>query len=154
MWDGRHANIPWLQEAPDQISKVVWDSWAELHPSTAKKLGIKQGSIINVESEQGAVKVQAVVTKAIHPDAIAIPMGQGHEEFGRYAKGRGVNPVKLLNPVKEEKTGELAMYATRVNASPSGQDQVLVKMGASDSQAGRKLVVTVSVDEYQRPEGV
>jgi anaerobic selenocysteine-containing dehydrogenase len=153
LWDGRHANIPWLQEAPDQISKVVWGSWAELHPSTAEKLGIKHGSIINVESEHGSVKVQAVVIKSIHPDVIAIPMGQGHEEYGRYAKGLGVNPLKLLNPTKEEKTGELAMYATRVNASTTGQKEVVVRLGSSDTQAGRRFVVTVPVDQYQRTEG-
>jgi molybdopterin-containing oxidoreductase family iron-sulfur binding subunit len=153
MWDGRHANIPWLQEAPDQISKVVWDSWAEIHPKTAEKLGIKQGSIINVESEHGTLKVQAVVIKSIHPDVIAIPMGQGHEEYGRYAKNRGVNPMKLLNPVREEKTGELAMYATRVKVSPTGQSQVVVRMGSSDTQAGRKLVATIPVEQYQRTEG-
>lgn len=153
LWDGRHANLPWLQEAPDQISKLVWDSWAELHPKTAEKLGIKHGSIINVESEHGSVKVQAVVIKSIHPDVIAIPMGQGHEEYGRYAKGLGVNPLKLLNPTKEEKTGELAMYATRVNVSSTGQKDVVVRLGASDTQAGRRLVVTVPVDQFQRTEG-
>jgi anaerobic selenocysteine-containing dehydrogenase len=153
MWDGRHANIPWLQEAPDQISKVVWDSWAEIHPKTAQKLGIKQGSIINVETEHGTLRVQVVVIKSIHPDAIAIPMGQGHEEYGRYAKDRGVNPMKLLNPVREEKTGELAMYATRVKVSPTGQSQVVVHMGSSDTQAGRKLVATIPVEQYQRTEG-
>ena len=153
LWDGRHANLPWLQEAPDQIAKVVWGSWAEIHPSTAQKLGIKHGSIINVESEHGTAKVQAVVIKSIHPDVIAIPMGQGHEEYGRYAKGRGANPLKLLNPVKEETTGELATYATRVNASPTGQKEVVVRLGASDTQAGRRLVVTVPVEQYQRTEG-
>ena len=153
MWDGRHANLPWLQEAPDQISKMVWDSWAEIHPSTAEKLGIKHGSIINVESEHGTAKVQAVIIKTVHPDVIAIPMGQGHEEYGRYAKERGVNPLKLLNPTKEEKTGELALYATRVNASPTGQKEVVVRLGASDTQAGRRFVVTVPVEQYQRTEG-
>ncbi len=153
MWDGRHANLPWIQEAPDQITKVVWDSWAEIHPLTAQKLGIKNGSIINVESEHGTAKVQAVLIKAIHPDVIAIPMGQGHEEYGRYAKGRGANPLKLLNPVKEETTGELAMYATRVNASPTSQKEVVVRLGASDTQAGRRFVVTVPVEQYQRTEG-
>ena len=153
MWDGRHANLPWIQEAPDQISKVVWDSWAELHPATAQKLGIKNGSIINVESEHGTIKVQAVIIKAIHPDVIAIPMGQGHEEYGRYAQGRGANPLTILNPVKEEITGELAMYATRVNASPTGQKEVVVRLGGSDTQAGRRFVVTVPVEQFQRTEG-
>jgi len=153
LWDGRHANLPWLQEAPDQISKLVWDSWAEIHPSTAAKLGIKQGSIVNVKSEHGAVKVKAILLKSIHPNVIAIPLGQGHETYGRYAKDRGVNPLKILNPTKEEKTGELAMYATRVSVANTNQSEVVVKMGSSDTQAGRRLVVTMPVEQYQRSEG-
>ena len=94
-----------------------------------------------------------MVIKSIHPDVIAIPMGQGHEEYGRYAKGRGVNPLKLLSPVKEEKTGELAMYATRVNVSSTGKKDLVVRLGASDTQVGRRFVVTVPVDQYQRTEG-
>jgi len=154
MWDGRHANLPWLQEAPDQISKVVWDSWAEIHPTTAAKLGIKHGDYIKVESEHGSVTVQAVVIKAVHPDVIAIPLGQGHEEYGRYAKGRGVNPLKILNPVAEAKTGSLAMYATRVSVTPTGHSDAVVRLGASDTQAGRRFVVTVPVDQFNRTEGV
>jgi len=153
LWDGRHANLPWLQEAPDQISKLVWDSWAEIHPSTAAKLGIKAGSIVSVKSEHGAVKVKAILLKSIHPNVIAIPMGQGHETYGRYAEGRGVNPLKILNPTKEEKTGELAMYATRVSVTNTNQSEVVVKMGSSDTQAGRRLVVTMPVEQYQRSEG-
>ena len=80
-------------------------------------------------------------------------MGQGHEEYGRYAKDRGVNPLKLLNPVKEEKTGELAMYATRVNASPTGDREVVVRLGASDTQVGRKFVITVPAKQVNRTEG-
>ena len=154
LWDGRHANLPWLQEAPDQISKVVWDSWAEIHPATAEKLGIKQGAIIKVASEHGSVELKAVLLKGVHPEVIAIPMGQGHKGYGRYADGLGVNPLKLLSPVKEEKTGELAMNATRVNVTKTGAKDVVVKLGSSDTQHGRKLVVTVPVDRYQRTEEV
>jgi len=154
LWDGRHANLPWLQEAPDQISKVVWDSWAELHPNTAKKLGIKSGNIIKVQSKQGEVKLKAVLLKSTHPDVIAIPMGQGHTEYGRYATGLGVNPLKILATETESKTGELAMYATRVKVSKTNDDDVVVKMGSSDTQMGRKFVVTVPVAQVRRTEGV
>jgi anaerobic selenocysteine-containing dehydrogenase len=97
MWDGRHANIPWLQEAPDQISKIVWDSWAELHPDTAYKLGINMGDQIKVSSAHGEITLQAVLIKSIHKDVIAVPMGQGHEDYGRFATGVGVN-VQILQP--------------------------------------------------------
>jgi anaerobic selenocysteine-containing dehydrogenase len=153
--DGRHANLPWLQEAPDQISKVVWDSWAEMHPNTAAKLGIANGDLIRVASEQGSIELRAVLLKGMHVDAIAVPLGQGHEAHGRYAKGLGVNPLKLLTVNREAKTGELAMHSTRVTVTRLGpaDSMGIVRLGHSDTQAGRKLVVTVPVEQVRRTEG-
>lgn len=153
MWDGRHANLPWLQEAPDQISKVVWDSWAEIHPETAQKLGVEEGDYLRITSDQGTIEAKVYIFKGIHPDAIAVPLGQGHEEYGRYAKGRGVNPLKILSPVRESKTGELAMFSTRVKLAKAGRNGKLVKMGGSEIQVGRKLVATVTADVFRRTEG-
>jgi len=155
LWDGRHANLPWLQEAPDQISKVVWDSWAEIHPETAQKNGISQGDLISISSGHGEIKTRAVLMKSVHRDAVAVPLGQGHEAHGRYAEGIGANPLKILDPARDAKTGELAMYATKVSIKRvAGPEQFgLVKAGGSDSQAGRKLVVTVPVEQLRRTEG-
>ncbi len=157
LFDGRHANLPWLQEAPDQISKVVWDSWAEMHPATAAKMGISNLELIRVDSEHGSVELRVVLLKGVHRDAIAIPLGQGHEVYGRYAKGLGVNPLKILNATVDSKTGELAMYSTQVTVKRIGEADSLsiVRMGtgSGDSQAGRKLVATVSVEQVQRTEG-
>ncbi|HSG21032.1 MAG TPA: hypothetical protein VLA31_09705, partial [Burkholderiaceae bacterium] len=36
--DGRGASNPWLQEIPNPLTAVVWDSWADINPETAKKL--------------------------------------------------------------------------------------------------------------------
>jgi len=153
MWDGRHANLPWLQEAPDYISKVVWDSWAEIHPKTASTLGVKNGDMIAVTSEQGAtMEVPVYVYRGVHPDVIAVPIGQGHEEYGRYAKGRGVNPLKLVGNVTDGKTGELALQGTRVKAARAAKKGVLVRFGGSETQVGRKLVATVTADVFNRTE--
>ncbi|MFQ5488764.1 MAG: molybdopterin dinucleotide binding domain-containing protein, partial [Gammaproteobacteria bacterium] len=153
MWDGRHANLPWLQEAPDQIAKVVWDSWAEMHPSTARKLGVKTGDTVRIASSQGSIETNVYVYKGVHPDVIAVPMGRGHETYGRYAQGRGVNPLKILDPVTEAKTGELALHATRVQVSRTKTKKEMVKQGGSESQVGRRIVATVSADVFERTEG-
>jgi molybdopterin-containing oxidoreductase family iron-sulfur binding subunit len=157
LYDGRHANLPWLQEAPDQISKVVWDSWAEIHPDTAEKNGIGNGDLIRVSSLHGNLELRAVLFKGVHRDAIAIPLGQGHEAYGRYAKDLGVNPLSILNATTDTKTGELAMYSTQVDVTRLGPSDPLgiVKIGAGsgDSQAGRKLVGTVPVQQVRRTEG-
>ncbi len=153
MWDGRNANLPWLQEAPDQVSKIFWDSWAELHPKTAEKLSVKEGDFIRVESAQGAVEVQVYIFKGVHPDVVAIPMGQGHEAYGRYAKGVGVNVLKLLSPAVDENSGELASHATRVRITKTGKHAKLPRLGGSEVQVGRKLVGTVTADVFRRTEG-
>ena len=155
LWDGRHANLPWLQESPDQISKVVWDTWAEIHPETARANGIAQGDLISVGSAHGSIEARAVLLKSVHRDAVAVPLGQGHEAYGRYAEGLGANPLKILDAAADAKTGELAMFATRVSIKRvAGPEQFgLVKAGGSDTQAGRKLVVTVPVEQLRRTEG-
>lgn len=154
--DGRHANLPWLQEAPDQITKVVWDSWAEMHPATADKLGIQNGDLMRVTSQHGSIDLRAVLYEGMQKETIAIPLGQGHEAYGRYAKGLGVNPLKLLANETDGKTGELAMYATQVEVSRIGPADTLgiVRLGASDTQAGRKLVATVPVEQLRRTEEI
>ncbi len=153
MWDGRHANLPWLQEAPDQISKVVWDSWAELHPSTAKRLGVKEGDYVTVSSASGAISTRVYIYKGVHPDAIAIPIGRGHSAMGRWAKDNGVNPLSILDAVFEAKTGELAMAATRVDVRADGKNRHLVKLMEVDSQHGRKLAATIPAAQQHRTEG-
>ncbi|MCB1131416.1 MAG: TAT-variant-translocated molybdopterin oxidoreductase, partial [Verrucomicrobiae bacterium] len=54
VYDGRWIDNPWLQEAPDPISKITWDNAALIAPKTAKELGIYDKVI---ETEQ--------VTKAL-----------------------------------------------------------------------------------------
>ena len=159
MRDGRHANLPWMQETPDTLTTIVWDSWAEVHPATAKRLGINDGDIIEVASASGSLRVLAYVFPGIHPDVIGVPLGQGHENLGRYANGRGVNPFRILDPVFDRKTGELAMYATRVRVSKTGERGHIVKdegwkSGVLKIQAGRKLVVTLPADQAKLSEEV
>ncbi|MDH5488309.1 MAG: molybdopterin-dependent oxidoreductase [Rhodospirillaceae bacterium] len=153
MWDGRGANLPWLQESPDQISKVVWDSWAELHPKTAKSLGIKDGDYINIKSASGEVTTRAFIYKGIHPGAIAVPIGRGHSALGRYAKDNGVNPLSILNGASDSKTGEIATTATKVSVKSAGKNKQMAKLMEIDRQHGRKLVATISADKQRRTEG-
>ncbi len=156
MRDGRNANQPWLQESPDPLTTIVWDSWVEMHPKTAAKLGIEEGDIVEVASRSGSVKAQAYLFPGIHPDAISIPLGYGHEAMGRYAMGVGVNAFRILDPVFDKETGELAINETRVKVSKTGQRVIVVKEegAAGGKQMGRKIAVKVSTDEVNLAEEV
>src|SRR6266566_2450617 len=112
--DGSLAHLPLLQELPDPMSSAVWSSWVEINTQTAEKLGIRQGDWIEITSKQGSLRVPAFPSPGIAPDVVAMPAGQGHENFTRYATGRGANPISILAPIVESETGALAWAATRV----------------------------------------
>lgn len=147
--DGRHTNQPWLQESPDPLTTIVWDSWVEIHPRKATELGIVEGDIVQVTSKTGSVKAQVYLFPGIHPEAISIPVGRGHDAMGRYAKGYGVNPFQIMDAVFEAATGELAMHETRVKISKTGQRVLIVKDEGSAGalQAGKKIAARVSTDQ-------
>lgn len=150
MRDGRHANLSWLQESPDPMTTIVWDSWVEIHPLTAAKLGIVEGDIVEVTSKSGSIKSQAYLFPGIHPDAVSVPMGYGHTAMGRYAKGVGANVFAMLDPVFDKETGELAYHETSVKLSKTGERLVIVKEEGPNggSQLGRKkIAVKVSSDK-------
>ena len=129
MYDGSLAHLPWMQEAPDPMSSAMWGSWVEINPATAQKLGIAQADLVEVASQHGTVRAPAMISPAIAPDAVAMPVGQGHEHFTRYASGRGANPIAILAPMTSE-NGALAWGATRVKISKVGAGR-LVLFGGS-----------------------
>lgn len=97
-FDGRAANKPWMQELADPITQAVWGAWAEIHPDTAKRFGLKQGDAVILRTDDGEAHVPAYVTEHVHPGIVAIPLGQGHSAYGRYAKAAGQGSVYGLLP--------------------------------------------------------
>jgi anaerobic selenocysteine-containing dehydrogenase len=130
--DGRGANNPWLQETPDPMTTVMWNSWAQVNPETASSLGIRDGDVVKITSPVGEIEAIVYEYPAIPPEVVAIPFGQGHTGLGRYADGRGANPFNLLDPLQNE-SGDLAFLATRVKISATGRRRPLARY---ESRAG------------------
>jgi anaerobic selenocysteine-containing dehydrogenase len=128
-FDGRGAPLPWLQQLPDPMTTAVWGSWVEINPKTAAELGISFGDLVEVTSPQGSLRVPAVIYPGIRPDMVAIPLGQGHRDMGRYARGRGANPLQLLAMTREEATAQPAWNATRVRVTRISEKGELVTGG-------------------------
>jgi len=137
--DGRGANLPWLQEMPDPMTTAMWETWVEINPQTAHELGIEDNDIVRVLSPHGEIEAIVVVFPGIRPEVVAMPVGQGHAEYGRYAKGRGSNPIDLLAPASDQETGALAWGATRVSVIPTGRKYTLARLESLDGQ-GRETI--------------
>jgi anaerobic selenocysteine-containing dehydrogenase len=114
------------------MTSAMWSSWVEINPQTAERMHIAQGDLVDVRSSQGVVRAPAMIFPGLAPDVIAMPVGQGHETFTRYASKRGVNPLSLVAPAIEPETGALAWAATRVSITRAGDPDGTLIMFAGE----------------------
>ncbi len=134
--DGSGANRPWLQELPDWMTTVTWNSWVEIHPKTADKLGLHDDDVVRISTPYGFVEASVYRYPAIRPDTIAIPFGQGHTALGRWAEGRGCNPAQLL-PVSTNAAGDLTFGAVVASITPTGKRRPLARVESKEGIYGK-----------------
>jgi anaerobic selenocysteine-containing dehydrogenase len=119
--DGRGASQPWLQGSPDTGTTIAWQTWVELNPATADKLGLKQGDLVKVTSLYGELEAPIYLYPGIRPDTVAIPLGQGHTDYGRYARDRGANVIQLVGSQPDTSAENLVWSTLRVSLTPTGK---------------------------------
>ena len=90
------------------------NSWLELSPVDAANLGIQDGDRRSVHSSAGSLEVQAVIDPAVRPGVVGMPLGHGPQDYGRYASGRGANPLDLVEQTQVIRSAAPAWAATRV----------------------------------------
>lgn len=126
--DGRGASLPWLQGAPDPLTTVAWQTWVEINPATAQALGVDHGDVVRVESPHGAVEAPVYIFPAIRPDTVAIPLGQGHSDLGRYARERGSHALHLVGAALDDAGANLAWSSARVRITKLDRKQALARL--------------------------
>jgi molybdopterin-containing oxidoreductase family iron-sulfur binding subunit len=127
LWDGRHANNPWLLEMARAFTRLTWDNAALVAPATAKRLDLKTHDVVEITIGKAKLKAPVFVLPGQAADCITLPLG-----WGRSAGGLGVSSGFNANMVRTAahpwivdvgsitKTGETYKLATTQN-----QDRVL-----------------------------
>jgi molybdopterin-containing oxidoreductase family iron-sulfur binding subunit len=149
--DGRATNKPWLQELADPVTKIAWQSWIEIHPRTAARLGIENGDHITVTTAAGAVTAPAYTYIGVRPDVVAMATGRGHTGYGRYAQNIGVNPFDAL-PVAHDTSGGLVLTSVKARVAKAADHSPLVSTEGSARQHARGIGLAVTVAELNGPQ--
>jgi anaerobic selenocysteine-containing dehydrogenase len=143
------ANKPWLQELPDPMTTVMWNTWVAINPETAHELHVENDDVVKIVSEAGEVEAAVYLYPAVHPGVIAMPFGQGHTAYGRFATARsrhdeflglvpyggpvgeafkrGANPADVLGAHFNE-AGDLAFAGMKVKIETTGRKQYLSRL--------------------------
>jgi anaerobic selenocysteine-containing dehydrogenase/Fe-S-cluster-containing dehydrogenase component len=138
-FDGRAANRPWLQEVPDPLTSVVWDTWLEINPETATKHGLKHGDSAALTNKYGQLNIPVYVTKHVAPNVLAVPLGNGHTEYGRYAQMvQGGNAFDLL-PAVAANYSAIGLLSAEVDLQRGRRAVELVQTQIADEQGKRHI---------------
>lgn len=155
LYDGRGADKPWLQEVPETATSAVWGSWAEIHPDTAKEIGVKRGDSVRLKANGKEVDVPVLVgmnDSQVMPGVIAVPIGQGHNSMGRYAQGRGANPLTICSA----EAGGSSFFTAGVSVDVEALKGVgkIITMAGSQDQGERDIAkaITKKKDDHGKGE--
>src|SRR6202162_3118696 len=145
--DGRGANKPWLQEIPDPVTKICWQTVAEMNPVTADKMGLENGDLVTVQTPAGSLTLPVLRYQGTQRDTVAIATGRGHTHAGRYAKA-GFNPLEIL-PVAEDRAGGVAFVSTKATVSKAGGYAQIVTTEGSARQHGRGIGQAIAIADLK-----
>ncbi|HSN97176.1 MAG TPA: TAT-variant-translocated molybdopterin oxidoreductase [Candidatus Nanopelagicales bacterium] len=142
-WDGRFANNGWLQELPDPMTKMTWGNGAEISPTTATKLGVKDGDMLSVSGPGGSITLPVIVAPGQADDSIALTVGQGRRAALRVARGVGVDTGVLRTSAAFDVAGGFAAQRT-------GAVTTVARTQEHFAMEGRPIALEGSIDEYRK----
>lgn len=113
VFDGQFANLGWLQESSDGISKVCWGNPAIVSPQTAVAWGVRQNQVVKITVGEESVKVPIHLVPGTAPGVVALAYGYGRTEAGRIggsskAANRAPSVGVNVNQIRGAKNWNLA----------------------------------------------
>lgn len=96
VWDGRFANLGWLQELPKPFSKLTWDNVVGLSPALAERYGVANGDLLEVSLGDRRLRGPAWIEPGQAETLVALYAGYGRSRAGRVGNGLGYRAAALL----------------------------------------------------------
>lgn len=141
--DGTLANIAWLQEFPDPVTKICWDNYLCVSPATADKEGLREGSIVTLTVGNKKVEAPVHIQVGLHDNVLAMAVGYGREAAGKVANGIGINAFELASFNK----GEPIFAGIPAQFEKTGRSYRLANPNGYNSMVGRQIVVEATLAE-------
>jgi len=105
-------NVPYLNELESE--NILW-----INTAKATELGIKNNAVVEVASPVGKGQIKAFVTDLIHPEAVFLLHGYGHEaKRAKRSFNKGISDAMLQENVYDKVGGSPAYHETFVTVKP------------------------------------
>ena len=90
VYDGRYANVGWMQEIPRPVTNLAWDNAAQMSYATLEKNGLAEDDAVEIEVGGKKIIAGALAVPGQADGVVVVTLGQGRR-MGRVAGGVGYN---------------------------------------------------------------
>ena len=145
--EGSLANVSWLQEMPDPVTKVCWGNYISVSYDVAQKLKIQEGQKLKMSVGSQSVVAPAYIQPGQHSKVLTLHLGYGRRSAGQVGNQVGVNAYSLASVLKG------APVYSGIEASLQvleGQVEPLANVQGHHSMEGREIVVASSLKKYKK----
>lgn len=142
--DGRLANVAWLQELPDPVTKICWDNYINMSIATAEKLKAHEGSMMEITVSGKTFKLPAHIQPGLHDDVLSVAVGYGRTAAGKVGNEIGLNAYQMVSIPR----GIPIYTGAAVDIKNTGSKYSLANPQGHHTMDGRQIVVEATLKEY------
>jgi molybdopterin-containing oxidoreductase family iron-sulfur binding subunit len=167
VYDGRWANVGWLQELPKPVTNLSWDNAALVSGATLTKYGLEEDDIVELTVNGRKVNAPVIVVPG-HPDnSVTVYLGYGRSFAGRVGSGAGFNaylirtsdaPFYAVGSMKKVE-GKWGLAVTKSHFQDhrpklfGGQGNGNNSLEADEAISERGIIRYATLDEYKADPG-
>jgi molybdopterin-containing oxidoreductase family iron-sulfur binding subunit len=96
VWDGRFANIGWLQELPKPLTTLTWGNIISISPWLAGHLTLTNGDRVEIAIGDRHIQGPVWVMPGQAKNAIGLSLGYGRTRAGRVGDKLGYNAFEVM----------------------------------------------------------
>lgn len=147
IYDGRFANIGWLQELPKPLTTLTWDNVVLVGPQLAQKLDVTNEDVVELQLEGRKVTGPVWVLPGHAANSMTVYLGFGRNRSGRVGTGVGFNVYELRSSTR-------LAGGTGVSIRKTGDRYRLAATQEHHMMEGRNLVRQAAYEEFEKDPGM
>jgi MoCo/4Fe-4S cofactor protein with predicted Tat translocation signal len=143
VWDGRFANVSWLQELPDPATKLTWSNAALVSPDTARRLGVRDGDRVDLGLRGPPAHAAILIEPGHAEDCVTVSMGYGRRSAGEaLCRGLGFDTTTLRH-------SSAPWFARGLTVTPTGKKAALSLTQEHHSMEGRLIAASTTAEKLK-----
>jgi molybdopterin-containing oxidoreductase family iron-sulfur binding subunit len=142
--DGTLANVSWLHEVADPVTKVTWGNYVSVAMATAQKHSLKEGEVLELAVGTQKIQVPVHIQPGLHEDVFAVAVGFGRTNVGKVGNDVGANAYKLSSVIE----GKHVASGQIVTFKKTGKTDRLAQTQTHHSMEGRLIAAEATLKDY------